>query len=35
MITEKQLVDIVDNTIKRFSGNADTLESAIGYLFVG
>lgn len=34
-MTEKQLVEIVDKAIKRFSGNTDSLLSAIGYLFVG
>ena len=34
-MSEKQLLEIVDKAIKRFSGNSDTLLSAIGYLFVG
>jgi hypothetical protein len=34
-MTEKQLLEIVDKAIKNFRGQADALESAIGYLFVG
>ncbi|MBE0624775.1 MAG: hypothetical protein IH606_08190 [Burkholderiales bacterium] len=35
MLSEKQLVEIVDAAIKRFRGNSARLSNAIGYLFIG
>jgi hypothetical protein len=34
-MNEKQLVEIIDKATKNFSGQLDTLESAIGYLMIG
>jgi hypothetical protein len=31
----KQLLDIVDNAIKRYQGHSGRLSNAIGYLFIG
>lgn len=34
-LTDKQLVELVDNAIKGFRGNAERLSNAIGYLMIG
>lgn len=34
-LSEKQLVELIDNATKNFSGQLDMLESAIGYLMIG
>lgn len=35
MLSEKQLVEIIDKAIKNFGGTADSLAGAIGYLMIG
>ncbi|CAG4885096.1 conserved protein of unknown function [Georgfuchsia toluolica] len=34
-LSDKQLVELIDKTIKGFQGNTDSLASAIGYLMIG
>jgi len=34
-LNDKQLVDLIDKSIKNFAGNTDALGSAIGYLMMG
>ena len=35
MLSEKQLVDLIDKAIKEYQGDIDVLASAIGYLMIG
>jgi hypothetical protein len=35
MLTEKQLIEVVDDAIKGFKGNSQRLSNAIGYLMMG
>lgn len=35
IISDEQLVELINKAIKRFVGNTDALASAIGYLMVG
>jgi hypothetical protein len=35
MLSEKQLVELIDKAIKDFQGHSDSLSGAIGYLMIG
>lgn len=35
MLTEKQLIELIDKAIKEYQGDIDVLASAIGYLMIG
>ncbi len=35
MLSDKQLLELIDKAIKEYTGTSDTLASAIGYLLIG
>lgn len=35
LMSDKQLVELIDHAVENFVGNSDSLTSAIGYLMVG